>query len=140
MKPKILLRIAAVFMFLHTIGHTMGALTWKTPPSAAVGAVISGMENNHFNFMGRQASLALFFDGYGAITLLVLLLMVALLWLLSNQAQNPLASPVLVALSVFLLLMAVAEYICFFPLAAVVTFLAGVCAVYARVRISQNKV
>ena len=37
MKPKILLRIASILMLLHTAGHTMGALTWKEAPNAAVG-------------------------------------------------------------------------------------------------------
>lgn len=138
MKPKTLLRIASVLMFLHTAGHTMGALTWKTPPNSAVGQVIRGMENNQFDFMGRRASLALFFDGYGAITLLVLLLMSAMLWLLSNQTENPLASRVLNLLIIFLLLTAVAEYIYFFLLAAAFTFLAGLGTLVARVRINKN--
>ena len=120
------------------MGHTMGALNWKTPPNAAVGQVISGMETTHFEFMGRQASLALFFDGYGAITLLVLLLMIALLWLLSNQTENPLTARLLTLLTLFLLLMAVAEYLYFFPLAAVLTFLAGICGLAASMRIRKN--
>jgi len=36
MRPKLLLRIAAGLMFLHTIGHSFGASTWKDAPNAAV--------------------------------------------------------------------------------------------------------
>ena len=65
MKAKLLLRIAAAMMLLHTIGHTMGTLTWKQAPNNAVAQVVSGMQNNHFDFMGRSSSLAGFYEGFG---------------------------------------------------------------------------
>ena len=65
MRPKILLRIASVIMLLHMLGHTMGALTWKDAPNAAVKQVIDGMLGNRFDLMGRSVSIGDFFAGYG---------------------------------------------------------------------------
>jgi fucose 4-O-acetylase-like acetyltransferase len=129
MKPKLLLRIAAVLMFLHTMGHTLGALTWKIAPNPAVGLVIKGMETNHFDFMGRSATLASFYDGFGFTMILVLLFISILLWLLSAETGTSLSARLVPMLAVFLLLMGVIEYIYFFPFAAAFTFIAGLCTV-----------
>lgn len=85
---KIALRIAAVLMLLHTAGHTMGALTWKEAPNSRVAAVVSGMETEHFDFMGRSLTLASFFNGYGYSMIGVLLLVSILLWLLSTEPNR----------------------------------------------------
>ena len=130
MKAKLLLRIASIIMLLHTIGHTMGALSWKTAPNAAVAKVITGMQSQHFEFMGRTASLGDFYSGYGISMIFVLLLVSILLWMLS-------ASPVknmLVALGLFLLVLAVCEYIYFFPMAAAFSLIAAICVGLARMR------
>jgi hypothetical protein len=137
MKAKLLLRIAAVLMLLHTIGHTIGALTWKTAPNKAVEATISSMQNNHFEFMGRQATLASFYEGYGISMIGVLLLVTVLLWLAAAETFNPLSAQLTVTLGIFLLFLAIAEYIYFFPFAALFSFLAGVCALIARFRFAK---
>jgi len=131
MKPKILLRIAAVLMFLHTTGHTLGALSWKDAPNAAIAQVVKGMLANHFNFMGRSASMGSFYDGYGFTMILVLLLIGIMLWVLSSQTNNNLAVRFTQLLGVFLLMMGVLEYIYFFPFAAAFSLLAGICTVWA---------
>jgi len=131
MKPKILLRIAAILMFLHTIGHTIGALSWKEAPNAAVAQVVNGMLTNHFNFMGRSVSIGSFYDGYGFTMILVMLLISIMLWVLSSQTNNNLAVKFIQLLGVFLLAMGVLEYIYFFPFAAAFSLLAGVCTVWA---------
>jgi hypothetical protein len=123
MKPKLLLRVAAGLMFLHTIGHTMGAMTWKKAPNAAVAALITGMQNEHFPFMGRESTIAGFYVGYGVSMILVYLFISLLLWIFST-AFNPGA----VALTgIFLVALAVVEWIYFFPLAAILSVLAGLC-------------
>jgi len=131
MKPKLLLRIAAILMFLHTIGHTLGALSWKNAPNAAVAQIVSGMLSTHFDFMGRSASIGSFYEGYGLIMILVLLLISLLLWLLSAQSGNPLSVRFMQLLGVLLLMMGVLEYIYFFPFAAAFSLLAGICTVWA---------
>jgi len=139
MKPKILLRIASVLMLLHTAGHTMGALTWNEAPNAEVAQVVKGMETVHFEFMGRQATLGLFFNGYGFINIGVLSLISALLWLLSGDSQNKLFGGITVLLGVFLLAMGVLEYIYFFAFAAAFSVLAGLCTLAALILRNRTK-
>jgi hypothetical protein len=136
MKPKLLLRIAAILMFLHTIGHTFGALGWKKAPNAAVAGVISGMENNHFDFMGRTTTIASFYEGYGYSMIAVLLFISVLLWLLSAE---PVAK-LLPLTAVFLLLLAVVEFIYFFAFAAAFSLLAGLCTLFAFIRRKQMQI
>jgi hypothetical protein len=130
MKAKLLLRIAAILLLLHTLGHTMGALTWKEAPNARVAAVVNGMQNEHFNFMGRSLTLASFFDGYGFTMIGVLLLLAILLWLLSTDPNRKM----LVALGLFLLFMGTCELIWFFPFAAAFSLLAGILTLIAYKR------
>ena len=127
MKAKLLLRIAAVLMLLHTLGHTIGALTGKEAPNARVGTVITGMEKEHFDFMGRSVSLGAFFDGYGFSMIGVLLLVSILLWLF---AADPNRRFILV-LGLFLLFLGIIEFVYFFPFAAAFSLLAGISTLLA---------
>jgi len=137
MSSKLLLRIAATLMFLHTIGHSIGALTWKTPPNAAVGQVIKGMESNHFDFMGRSVTLGAFFEGYGLMMIMVHLSISLILWFISGESKSPLTVKLLNVLAVFLLAMGIVEFLYFFPLPAVLSSLAGICTLGARLRIKS---
>jgi len=121
------LRIASILMLLHTAGHTIGALTWKQAPNNRVALVITGMQNEHFLFMGREVSLGSFFEGYGFTMIGVLLLISCLLWLLSI---TPVRSIIFLS-GAFLLFMGVIELIYFFPFAAAFSLLAGVLTLYA---------
>ncbi|MDB5118104.1 MAG: hypothetical protein JWQ79_3596 [Mucilaginibacter sp.] len=132
MSAKLFLRIAAVVMLLHAVGHTMGALSWKKAPNTAVAQVINGMQNQHFDFMGRSASLADFYNGYGISMIFVLLLVSVLLWLL---AANPVKN-MLVTLGLFLLGLAICEYVYFFAFAAVFSLTAAICVWLARLKTS----
>jgi hypothetical protein len=124
---KIALRIAAVLMLLHTLGHTIGALTWKKAPNSRIAAVINGMQTEHFDFMGRSVTLGSFFDGYGFTNIGVLLLLTVLLWLLSTDPNRKF----ILLISLFLLFMGIVELIYFFPLAAAISLLAGIFTLYA---------
>ncbi|GAC1312917.1 MAG: hypothetical protein NVSMB24_35370 [Mucilaginibacter sp.] len=139
MKPKLLLRIASVVMLLHTAGHTLGALTWKNAPNGAVANVIAGMQREHFDFMGRSETIAAFYEGYGIINIFVLLLLSVLLWLLSNDAVSALTKNLSALLGMFLVIMSVCEYIYFFPFAAMLSLIAGLCALLARGKFSHAK-
>jgi hypothetical protein len=127
MNPKLLLRIAAVLMFLHMIGHTFGALSWKDAPNDAISRVITSMQTNHFEFMGRSVTIASFYEGYGFTMIGVLLLISLLLWVLSGETGNRLSARLLPFLAVFLLGMAIVEYLYFFLFAAMFSLLAGLC-------------
>ena len=127
MKPKLLLRIAALLMLLHTLGHTMGTLQRKKAPNPAIAQDIARMQNDHFPFMGREASLWAFYEGYALSMIAVLLFVSLLLWLLSSAPH-----PILTRLTgIFLVALGVVEYVYFFPLAGSFTFLAGICALLA---------
>ena len=132
MNAKLLLRVAAVIMLLHTMGHTMGALSWKQSPNPAVKAVVDAMLNNHFPFMGRAVSFGDFYAGYGYIMIGVLLLVAILLWILSGEPS----SRFILALGLFLLFLGIIELIWFFPFAAAFSLLAGVATLFAYRRSS----
>ena len=127
MKAKLLLRIAAVLMLLHTAGHTFGALTWKQAPNIAIKHVIEGMLSNRFNFMGRSVSIGDFHTGYGYGMIGVLLLITILLWLLSTVPVRP----IILVLGLFLLFLGSVELIYFFPFAAAFSLLAGLATLIA---------
>jgi hypothetical protein len=139
MNPKILLRIAAVLMFLHTIGHSFGALNWKNAPDATVGRVINSMQTTRFEFMGRSVTLAGFYEGYGLTMIFVLLLISVVLWLLSNATVVDLSARLLPLFAVFLLFLGIIEYIYFFPFAASFSLLAAVCTFIARIRMRTSR-
>jgi hypothetical protein len=124
---KIALRIAAALILLHMFGHTMGALTWKNAPNVRVAAVVTGMENEHFDFMGRSLTLASFFNGYGYSMIGVFLLVSVLLWLLSIEPNKRMIA----VLGLFLLFLAIIEFIYFFPFAAAFSLLAGISTLFA---------
>ncbi len=132
MKPKLLLRIAAVLTLLHTAGHTMGALGWKKAPDARVAAVITGMQNEHFNFMGRSLTLASFYEGYGFIMIGVFLTVGILLWMLSIEPVKR----IIVLVGLFLIFLGIMELIYFFPFAAAFSLVAGIAALspYGRLK------
>ena len=125
-------------MLLHTAGHTMGALTWHDAPNAAVAQVVKGMETEHFEFMGRQATLGMFFNGYGFINIGVLLMISAMLWLLSGDAGNKLFGGFTALLGVLLLGMGILEFVYFFAFAAALSALTGVCTLCALVLRNRN--
>lgn len=131
MKAKLLLRIAAGMMLLHTVGHIFGTIEWENNPDPAVASVIKGMEDNQYDFMGRITTLASFYQGYCVVMIIVLLLLSVCLWLFSSTANAGLTRKLVMVFSVFLLAMAVLEHIYFFPLAAGMTGVAGVTSMAA---------
>ncbi|MGQ4828139.1 LIC_13387 family protein, partial [Enterococcus faecalis] len=65
MKPKILLKIASVLMLLHALGHTIGIITWQKLNSNVPNDLIQKMQETHFVFQGKDATMAKFFSGHG---------------------------------------------------------------------------
>jgi hypothetical protein len=135
MKPRLFIRIAAVLMFLHTIGHTLGTFN-KSVPNATIGSILQQMAANHFTFMGRQASLAIFFEGYGVCLILFLLLASLLLWFISSAAETPLGGKLLMLSSLFLVGLTVIEVIYCFPF--FLTPLAAICTIIAQIQIRKT--
>jgi len=139
MNPKILLRIAAIIMLLHAIGHTIGALTWKKTPDVAKQAVIEFMTAHKFPFMGAERSMGEYYEGYGFACTLALLLIVAILWITSNVTPHSIAlvKNILVVLSIILLAWGVDELIFFFPFAAAFSLLSFLLTLVATLRLMK---
>jgi len=139
MNPKVLLRIAAMIMLLHAIGHTLGALTWKKTPDVAKQAVIELMTAHKFPFMGVERSMAEYYDGYGFACTLALVLIVAILWITSNVTPHTIAlvKNILVVLSFILLAWGIDELIFFFPFAAAFTLLSFLLTLVATLRLMK---
>jgi len=128
MKPKLLLRIAALILFLHAIGHTMGIYTWKKPAGPVPPELVKQMTEQKFLFMGTMGSMASFYDGMGYASTASLLLLVCLLLILAGTAEknSSLTIKILWPISLFLLFLGTDELIYFFPMAAVFSFLGAV--------------
>jgi len=139
MNPKVLLRIAAILMLLHAIGHTIGALSWKKTPDAAKQAVIESMTAHKFPFMGVERSMAEYYDGYGFACTLALLLITAVLWITSNVTPHSisLVKNILFVLSFILLAWGIDELIFFFPFAAAFSLLAFLLTLVATLRLMK---
>jgi hypothetical protein len=133
MKPKILLRIAAIIMLFHDFGHTYGHLTWKQSIDPVRQEVVKQMTDHSFPFMGAVHSLAEYYEGYGLACTLALLLIAATLWIISdvNLKNVILVRKILVVVSVILLAWGIDELIYFFPGAASFSLLACLIIVIA---------
>jgi len=139
MNPKVLLRIAAILMFLHAVGHTIGASTWKKTPDPAKQAVINSMTSQKFPFMGTNRSMAEYYDGYGYACTLALLLITAVLWITSNVAPHSVAlvKNILFVMSFILLAWGINELIFFFPFAAAFSLLSFLLTLIATLRLMK---
>lgn len=122
MSAKLMLRIAAALMLLHTAGHSLGAFTWDQSPNAKVAVVVQGMKSEHFDFMGKSLTLASFYTGYGYSMIGVLLLVTVVLWILSTNPNRKIAN----VFGLFLVFLGISELIWFFPFAAAFSLLAAV--------------
>lgn len=121
-------------MFLHTIGHTIGALTWKQAPNNDIAGVIQGMVSNRFEFMGRHVTIAEFYQGYGIANIFVLLLITVILWLSGEYSKDVMTQKLLPWMIGFLICFSVTEAIYFFPLAAVMSMVSAILSLIAYVR------
>src|ERR1700745_3219202 len=113
MKPKLLLRIAAVLMFIHCVLHTIGFSGWKTDPTRQ--EVIKAMTGQKLPFMGANRSMGEFYDGFGYASTISLLLIAVLLWIVSGElASRSLAKKMILTLAVILAFWGLDEIIFFF--------------------------
>ena len=133
MKPKILLRIAAILILIHAILHTAGFSGWKNDPDPAKHQVIQLMTGQKFPLMGTSRNMGEYYDGFGYASSIALLLIASLLWFTSGELLSSisLAKKVILILSFALLLWGVDELIYFFPFAASITLLACLCCFWS---------
>jgi len=88
MKPKILLRIAAILIFIHSVLHTFGFGTWKEAPDPVYKVIVNGMTGHKFPFMGAIHSLGDFYEGFGYASSIALFLIAVVLWFASGETSR----------------------------------------------------
>jgi hypothetical protein len=128
MKPKILLRIAAILIFIHSVLHTFGFSTWKQAPDPVYKTIVGGMTTHTFPFMGAVRSLGNFYEGFGYASSIALFLIAIVLWLVSGETSRSanLAKKIIYAVGIALVAWGIDELIYFFPFAASITLTAAV--------------
>lgn len=139
MKPKLLLRVAAVLMLLHAIGHTFGVHSWKNPVDPKYEAVINAMVNDSYLFMGKLGGMGKFYEGFGYACTIAMLLIVALLWLASGvtEATAALVRKILIVMTIILFAWGIDELIFFFPFAASFTIIAALLTIVAILNLKK---
>jgi len=127
MKAKWFLRIAAILIIVHLLGHAMGHMSWDKPDDPRMQEVVDAMKSYEGQFMGASQSMADYYRGYSLILFLVFVMSVMQLWIASgiidehSEAIKKFLYPVSMAYFGF----SVIEFVYFFPFAASVSFLAA---------------
>ncbi|HVS93131.1 MAG TPA: hypothetical protein VHE59_13905 [Mucilaginibacter sp.] len=137
MLSKILLRVAAMLMFIHAVLHTTGFTSWKTDPSRQ--EVVKAMMGPKLPFMGANRNMAEFYDGFGYASTIALLLISVTLWMVS-ASDNSLAKKIILTLAVTLLFWGVDEIIFFFPFAACISWLSCLCTFIAFFSLKKQSI
>ncbi|HVW12391.1 MAG TPA: hypothetical protein VHB54_01130 [Mucilaginibacter sp.] len=137
MLSKILLRVAAVLMFIHAVLHTTGFASWKTDPNRQ--EVVKAMVGPKLPFMGANRNMAEFYDGFGYASTIALLLISVTLWMVS-ASDNSLAKKIILTLAVTLLFWGVDEIIFFFPFAACISWLSCLCTFIAFFSLKKQSI
>jgi hypothetical protein len=132
MKHRFFLRIAAILMLVHFLGHTFGHFQWEKTPDAGAQEVIQVMKAYSFPFMGVERSMADHYVGFSWFVTVTLALCVVWLWILASRPafDRPLAW----TLVVLLLSFGVLELVYFFPFAVGMSWAAAVCVLMPLVR------
>jgi hypothetical protein len=140
MKPKILLRVAAILILIHAVLHTIGFGSWKNDPDPAKHQMIQLMTGQKFPFMGVSRNMGEYYEGFGYACSIALLLIAFLLWVTASEAtSNPtLSKKIILILSFGLLFWGVDELIYFFPFAAGLTLLASVCGFWSLLGLAKQ--
>jgi hypothetical protein len=140
MKAKIILRTAAIIIFLHDVGHTMAVLTWKEDPDPKKMEVIKQMTENKFPFMGTSRSMGEYFEGFGVAGTLSLLLIALILWYVSDvsDTNKNFNKKIILTVSIILLAWGISELIYFFPLAASFSLISSLLGFYSLVLLNKQ--
>jgi hypothetical protein len=141
MKPKLLLRIAAILILIHGLLHTWGFSQWKQDPDPAKHEVIKQMTGQKFPFMGTTRNMGEYYDGFGYAGSIALFLIGALLLIMASDlsSNTALAKKAIITLGIALLLWATDELIYFFPFAVALTSIACICCFWSVYLLNNKK-
>lgn len=138
MKPALLLRLAAIFLFVFATGHSIGHLTRHDVTDPKALEVQKQMIENKFDMFGTLRSYDENYEGMSLNLILCLLTFIALLWIASGFTEKApgLVRKITLPLFVCILGFAMTSIFYFFPGPAVTCFLAAVCIAFARKRLA----
>ena len=88
MKAWIWLRIAAALQAVGIVGHNFATLSTKPQHGPAEQAVFDTMRSFQFDVMGATRSIWDFYRGYQFSTTVTFVLVVTMLWMLSNMSRR----------------------------------------------------
>lgn len=127
MKPRLILRLAALCIFVHLIGHFFGHFSWKDTPDPVKQEVIRQMTGPKFEFMGSVRSMGDYFEGYGLILLVVYAMSIALILSAARfcDSNHDIARKVLTPIGIGYFAMGIIEFMYFFPFAGSISLAAG---------------
>lgn len=127
MKSSSWLRIAAGFLAIHAIAHTLG--TFTNPQVPGVDALINSMRNFHFDAMGFDRTAWDFFRGLGLLFSVTLAVLTVFCWQVGNLSENDpsQARPLVITLLAANVLIGVLAWSYFFIMPVVLSALAAVC-------------
>ena len=139
MSSKNIIRIAAIVILLHGLGHTMGALMWQKPDGDIPYEVVQKMQTVQFSFMGKDGStMADFYSGASYVGTLLLLLITALLWTLSDRKDKA-AIQQLWIIAASIVVLAIIEIIYFFPFAVSFCVVAAALLFFALYKLKATR-
>ena len=138
MNPKLLLRLAAFSLLVFATGHSIGHLTRHDVTDPKAVEVQRMMMDHKFDMFGTLRTYDENLEGLSLNLILTLLVFIAILWILSGEAQGSpnLTRRILLPIFVCVLGFAFTSIFYFFPGPATTCFLAAVCIAVARKRMS----
>ena len=137
MTPKLLLRLATLFLSIIALGHTVGGMLIPTSHGIQEDVLLRGLAAYRFELMGVSCSHAEFYRGEGWYLSLSLVLFAAMCWMLSGlvDAQPKVVRSLLVFPGVFCIVSTVLCGLYFFPLPLINSALASIALVTAAVKL-----
>lgn len=133
MKAKILLRIAAVLILVHLLGHSVGHSTWNEPEDAKMQDVVTSMYSHKAEFMGAVKSMADYYNGYSLMIFFLFGMSICILWIVSGfiHLQRKIAISILLPVAFSYIAFGLIEFIHFFPFAGALSSIVGLLVLIA---------
>jgi len=127
MNSKLLLRIAALLILVHLLGHAVGHFSWKDATDPVKQEVIKQMTGPKFPFMGATRSMGDYYEGYGLILFFVYFMTISILVTVSGMpsSQTSTAKKLLYPIAITYIAFGIIEFLHFFPFAAGISLGAG---------------
>lgn len=133
MKAKVGLRLSALFVAIHLLGHAFGHHGWDKPENEQMRSVVGTMKAYSADFMGANRSMADFYNGYSLAMFVWLGFTMGMLWIASGliESNRKAIVKMVVPLGMAYGLLGGIELLYFFPFAAIISFCASASILWA---------